>query len=71
MAKELRLVGRRRRVVSINGELPGDSVGRVHAEVNMGDLLPKGDKLREVLDSETAKDVHLGSPEVVVQSHSN
>ena len=66
MAKELRLVGRRRRVVSISGELPSDSVGRVDVEVDIGDLLPKSVKLREVLDGESPKNVHLGSPVVVV-----
>jgi phage FluMu protein gp41 len=71
MAKEMRLVDCRRRVVSISGELPSDSVGHVDVEVDMGDLLPKGDKLREVFDSDAAKNVQLESPEVVVQSHLN
>ena len=69
MAKELRLVGRRRRVVSISGELPSDSVGRVDVKVDMGEPPPKGDKLKDVFNDDALKNVNLGSPVVVMQSH--
>ena len=37
----------------------------------MGDPLPKGDKLNKVFDGDALKNVHLGNPEVLMQSHSD
>ena len=50
MAQELRLVGRRRWVETVSSEFPCYVVGYVDVEVDVGDPLPKGDKLNKVFD---------------------
>lgn len=54
--------------MAIQRELPRDSVGNICIETYMGKLLPKVDKLSQMLNCETMHDVHLGGPEIVVES---